>query len=132
MVMSNDTKFWLDPWFPCGRLKDSIGVRAINDLALWRDLKLSYFSANGDWSTPLRNARQLRNIFSVLNSMPQANVDSDDEIIGSFSDEGKFKLKFTDAVPNPHRTPWCSLIWFNGNILEHCICVWIAIQNGLN
>lgn len=57
------TRFWLDPWLPCGRLLDKFGPRPAYDLGFDLDVKVSRFITNGSWNVPSTISNELLEIY---------------------------------------------------------------------
>lgn len=56
------TFFWLDPWLTNGRLVDTFGDRAINDLGLGQFVKVNRFIIDERWEFPAASSNQLMDI----------------------------------------------------------------------
>lgn len=126
------TKFWLDPWLPCGPLLNRFGSNAICDMGVNVNINVDSVISNGAWRNLHATSNELLYISSMLSLMPQPCSDFEDEIIWMASENGKFPMKaamqYQANFPQP--IDW-SLIWFKGRINKHSTCAWMALSEGL-
>lgn len=124
-----DTLFWLDPWLPCGRLMDSFGSRAVYDLSLGRNIRVSKFLQNGVWGLLATTTNAFIDIFHrihVVTLTPQLQ----DKIIWMASECGSFSTRscyFSVGQP----IYWRDLVLFSGSVPKLSLCAWMAFCNGL-
>lgn len=77
-----NTSFWFDPWLPCGRLVDRYGKRPIHDLGLQEGISVASFITEGTWKIPWASSNELMDIFAMINSANQPNVEFQGDHIG--------------------------------------------------
>ncbi|XXG82820.1 hypothetical protein AAC387_Pa10g0707 [Persea americana] len=125
------THFWTNPWLPGGQLKDWFGSRAMYDLGLGEDFRVSTFIVHAVWNLPPPTSAALMDIFHLIPQECQIWIDFEDEIVWTLEEKGVFSLSsaynLVCSIPN-QQVGWTSSIWFKGGIKKHSVCAWMFFQ----